>query len=150
MVLDQPWAVAQLTDVATGEVFRIADLVAAGKVVFVEPMAVWCTSCRAQQVAAVDAFEDLGPDVAEWVGVDVETSEAAQTLVRYRDQYGFPFRYVVSDQALSRSLVDEFGEVVLSPPSVNVIIVGTDGRVTHMLGHHSADELVALAQEYAQ
>lgn len=141
---------APLTDVSTGETFRIADIVASGKVVFVEPMAIWCANCRVQQRAAVEAFETLGPDVAEWVGVDVETTETADALSRYREQNGFPFRYVIADNALSRSLVDQFGEVVLSPPSVNVIIVGTDGQVTHMLGHHSAAELVALATEHAR
>ena len=47
VVLAQPWATAPLTDVATGETFRIADL--AGKVVIVETMAIWCSNCRAQQ-----------------------------------------------------------------------------------------------------
>jgi hypothetical protein len=38
--LDQAWATAILTDVATGRTFRIADFVAADKVVFVETMAI--------------------------------------------------------------------------------------------------------------
>ncbi len=148
VVLDQPWALAQLTDVSTGEVFRIADLAASGKVVFVETMAIWCTNCRAQQVAAVTAYEELGPANVEWVVIDVETAETAGALVRYRDQNGFPFRYSISDSLLNRSLADQFGDVVLSPPPVNVIIIGTDGRITHLLGHHSAADLVALAIDH--
>ena len=147
-VLDQPWAVAPLTDVSTGEIFRIADLAASGKVVFVETMAIWCSNCRAQQVAAVAAFEELGAARVEWVVIDVETAETAEALARYRDQNGFPFRYVISDTPLSRSLVDEFGDVILSPPPVNVIVIGTDGRVTHLLGHHSSADLVSLAIEH--
>ena len=149
VTFDQPWAVATLTDVSTGEQFRIADLAASGKVVFVEPMAIWCSNCRAQQVAAVAAFEELDPATVEWVGVDVETSETPEALARYRDQNGFPFRYVVADSALSRAFADQFGDVVLSPPSVNVVILGTDGRITHLLGHHDAAELVALAIDHA-
>jgi len=140
--------VAPLTDVTTGEQFRIADLAASGKVVFVETMAIWCSNCRAQQVAATAAFQELDPARVDWVVIDVETAETADALARYRDQNGFPFRYAVADTALSRALADQFGDVVLSPPTVNVIILGTDGRITHLRGHHSAAELVALAHEH--
>jgi thiol-disulfide isomerase/thioredoxin len=145
---DQPWAVATLTDVSTGGQFRIADLAAEGKVVFVETMAIWCTNCRVQQMEAAAALGELDPARVEWVVIDVETSESADALARYRDQHGFPFRYAISDAALSRSLAMHFGDVVLSPPSVNVIVLGTDGRVTHLLGHHSAADLVAIAREH--
>jgi len=147
---DQPWALTPLTDVSTGEQFRIADLAASGKVVFIEPMAIWCANCRAQQIAAVAAFEELDPATVEWVAIDIESAETADALVRYREQNGFPFRYVIADSALSRALVDQFGDVVLSPPSVNVIILGMDGRITHLLGHHDSADLVALAVDHAR
>ena len=145
---DQPWAVATLTDVSTGSQFRIADLAAPGKVVFVETMAIWCANCRVQQTEAAAALGQLDPERVEWVVLDVESSESADALARYRDQHGFPFRYAISDAALSRSLAMHFGDVVLSPPSVNIIVLGTDGRVTHLLGHHSAADLVTIAQEH--
>jgi len=147
-MFDQPWALATLTDVSTGAQFRIADLAASGKVVFLEPMAIWCANCRAQQQEAVAALQQLDADAVEWIGIDVESSETSDALARYRDQNGFPFRYVVADTTLARSLAAEFGDVVLSPPSVNIIVLGTDGRVTHLLGHHSPDELVAIAVEH--
>jgi len=137
-----------LTDVSSGEQFRIADLAASGQVVFVETMAIWCSNCRAQQIAAVAALQELDPATVEWVAIDVETTETADALARYRDQNGFPFRYAIADAPLSRSLVEHFGDVVLSPPSVNVIILGTDGRITHLRGHHSAADLVALAIDH--
>lgn len=146
--LQQPWATASVTNVATGEQFRIADLVASGKVVFIETMAIWCSNCRAQQQDAVLAFEQLDPARVEWVGIDVESFETAEALARYREQNGFPFTYVIADTGLARALVDDFGEVVLSPPSVNTIVIGTDGRVTQLSGHRSRDELVALAREH--
>ena len=145
---EQPWAVATLTDVTTGAQFRIADLAAEGKVVFIETMAIWCTNCRVQQEAATAAMAELDPSRVAWVALDVETSESADALARYRDQHGFPFRYAISDTNLSRALANEFGDVVLSPPSVNVIVLGTDGRVTHLVGHHSAADLVVIAGEH--
>ena len=146
--LAQAWATAVMTDVTTGATFRIADLVAAGKVVFLETMAIWCTNCRAQQEEAVVAFEALDPDRVVWVAIDIESSETAAALASYREQHGFPFTYVIADTALARALVADFGDIVLSPPSVNVIVAGTDGRVTHLLGHKDAAELRALAAEH--
>lgn len=146
-VMSQPWATVPLTDVRTGQAFTIADHVAAGRVVFVEPMAIWCTKCREQQRAAREAFADPGADRIVWVGLDVELSESAEGLAKYADQNAFPFAYAVSSVDLSRALAAEFGEGVLSPPNVNVIVVATDGTVEHMTGHHGPDELAAIATE---
>ena len=142
--MTQPWATATLTDVRTGQAFRVADLVADGKVVFLEPMAVWCSKCREQQRVARDAFAGIDPARAVWVGLDVELSESAENLAEYADLNAFPFSYAVSTVDLSRALAAEFGDGVLSPPNVNVIMVRPDGAVNHMTGQHSADELVAL------
>lgn len=145
VVLTQPWATAALTDVRTGHAFRVADHVADGKVVFLEPMAVWCSKCREQQRVARDAFAGLDPAQAVWVGLDVELSESADNLAEFADRNEFPFTYAVSSVDLSRALAAEFGDGVLSPPNVNVIVVRPDGSVEHMTGQHSADELVAIA-----
>ena len=147
--LRQSWATAALTNVHSGKPFRIADLIASGKVVFIETMAIWCVSCRAQQYEAVAAFERLDPSRVEWVAIDVELDESADALAAYSTSNGFPFTYVVANVTLARSLAAEFGDVVLSPPSGNVIVIGTDGRITQTRrGHKSADELVALARDH--
>ncbi len=41
------WRDAQRTDVRTGDTFRIAAL--KGKLVVIEPMAIWCVNCQFQQ-----------------------------------------------------------------------------------------------------
>lgn len=148
LLLDRPWATAALTNVETGQTFRIADFVASGKVVFLETMAIWCTKCLAQQIEATAAFKELDPARVEWIAIDVESSETAEALARYREQNGFPFTYVIADAEFARALVDEFGEIVLSPPSVNIIVIGTDGRITQLRGHKSAEELRGLAAEH--
>lgn len=143
--LDQPWANALLIDVRTNEPFRIADLVAAGRVVFLEPMAVWCSKCRAQQERAVEAMARLDRSRVTWIGLDVETAESAEQLARYSTDAGFDFTYVIADRDVSRALADEFGDVVLNPPATNVIVIEPSGEVTHATGGHSADELVEIA-----
>ena len=143
--LDQPWANAVLIDVRTDAPFRIVDLVAEGRVVFLEPMAVWCSKCRAQQERAVEAMARLDPARVTWIGLDVETAESAEQLARYSTDAGFDFTYVIADREVSRALADEFGDVVLNPPATNVIVIEPSGEVTHTTGGHSADELVEIA-----
>ena len=89
--------------------------------------------------------ETMKVDYAVWIGLDVELSESAANLAKYADLNDFPFSYAVSNVELSRALAAEFGDGVLSPPNVNVIVVSPDGTVQHMTGQHSADELVAIA-----
>ena len=146
VTLDQPWATATLTNVRTGDGFRIADLVASGSVVFVEPMAIWCANCRAQQQRAMEALGRLDRSKVVWIGVDVEASESAEQLVAYSDENGFDFSYVIADRDLSRALAADFGDTVLNPPSTSVIIIGSDGTVTPTTGGHTADQLVELAK----
>ena len=148
VVVDKPWATATLTDVTTGEPFRITDRIASDKVVFVETMAIWCTNCLAQQREAKALMEGSDADRIEWIAIDVESSEPADALARYRELNGFPFTYAIADPSLARALVADFGEIVLSPPSVNIIVIGTDGRITHLRGHRNLEELRRLATEH--
>jgi hypothetical protein len=148
-VLDRPWATAELVDVSTGQPFRIADLVTSGTVVFVEPMAIWCTNCRAQQADAMTALSRLDRSRVVWVGLDVDPSETAEALADYGPRWGFDHTYAIAGQDVSRALVDEFGPLVISPPSTPIIVIGTDGTITLTdFGHKSVDQIVALATDH--
>lgn len=137
------WATAPLTDVATGETFTIADL--AGKPVFIETMAIWCSNCRAQQGRFTKAFERLPAGTAEYVVLTVEPSETAEDLARYQAESGFAGRYVVAGKALSKALKDEFGTNVINPPSVPVVFISPAGEVTFSTGSESVDDIVEKA-----
>ena len=146
VVLTQAWATAELTDVRNGTTFRIADLVAADKVVFIETMAIWCSNCRSQQRDVVKALANLDPDRVVWIGIDVEASESAADLAEYSRSLGFDWPYVIGDTAFLRALADEFGDQVLSPPSTPIAVIGTDGSVTLTeFGHKSVDRITELA-----
>ena len=147
VTLDQPWATAPLTDVATGEPFRIADH--AGKVVIIETMAIWCTNCRAQQRDVEAALERLPADRVTYVVLDTEPSETAGGLAEYRERNSFTGRYAIAGRDVARALAAEFGDQVLNPPLTPMIIIGTDGRVTFTeFGNKSPDEVVALAEAH--
>jgi thiol-disulfide isomerase/thioredoxin len=139
----RPWATATLTDVTTGEPFRIADL--AGRTVFVESMAIWCTNCRAQQARFADALDRLDPDRVAYVVLTVDPGESADDLRRYKKDRGFTGMYAVAGTAVSKALRDDFGANALNPPSVPLVLVTPDGRISFSTGGESAEEIVTLA-----
>jgi thiol-disulfide isomerase/thioredoxin len=138
-----PWATATLTDVTTGQAFTIADF--AGRTVFVESMAIWCTNCRAQQGRFTDALAQVDPDHVAYVVLTVDPSESADDLARYRQSRGFTGTYAVAGKAVSTALRDEFGANVLNPPSVPLIMITPAGEVTFGTGGESVDTIVAAA-----
>jgi thiol-disulfide isomerase/thioredoxin len=141
------WAQTELTDVATGETFRIADL--AGKTVIVETMAIWCTKCYAQQGDVYAALEQLDPERVAYVLLDVDPSESADALAEYRDRNGFTGTYAIADRTTARALVDEFGDQMVNPPATPMILIGSDGRITLTpFGPKSATDVVQLAYEH--
>jgi thiol-disulfide isomerase/thioredoxin len=141
------WAQTELTDVATGETFRIADL--AGKTVIVETMAIWCTKCYAQQGDVYAALEQLDRERVAYVLLDVDPSESADALAEYRDRNGFTGTYAIADRTTARALVDEFGDQMVNPPATPMILIGSDGRITLTpFGPKSATDVVQLAYEH--
>ena len=139
----KPWATATLTDVSTGETFTIADL--AGKPVFIEAMAIWCTNCRQQQGRFTEAFGQMLPGIAEYVVLTIDPSETAEDLARYKDRSGFTGRYVVAGAELSKALQAEFGANVLNPPSVPVVFVSPAGELEFSTGAESVERILERA-----
>jgi cytochrome oxidase Cu insertion factor (SCO1/SenC/PrrC family) len=140
---DAAWRTEPLLDVRTGESFRIDDL--RGKLVAIEPMAVWCTSCRAQQREVSIALEELGSQDIVFISVGVDPNERAEALADYAEQWGFDWRFAVAPTAFSRSLADEFGAQVLSPPSTPMIVLDAGGAVVdNHFGIRRAEQLLSL------
>ena len=142
---DQTWRTAELVDVRTGEPFTIDGL--RGRLVAIEPMAIWCTTCRIQQREAAIALEAIGSDELVYVGLDVDPNEPAEALATYADREGFDWRFAVAAPPVSRSLAATFGDQVLSPPSTPLILLAPDGTVLDLhFGIRGADELTAFLE----
>jgi thiol-disulfide isomerase/thioredoxin len=146
-VIDAAWANIELTDAGTGQPFRIADL--AGRTVIVEPMAIWCVNCRAQQMDVYSALDELDPERVAYVLLDVDPNETEAALADYRTQNGFTGTYAIAGRETARALAEDFGDQVLNPPSTPMILIGTDGRVTFTeFGHKSAETILQLARDH--
>jgi hypothetical protein len=132
-----------LTDVRSGETFTLGELASTSGPVLLEPMAVWCSNCRAQQHEVVRAHE-TGTFTS--VSLDVDLSESPDDLAGYADREGFDWHFAMADEDLWRMLQDRFGVAVTNPPSTPLIVIESDGTVRPLefgVGTRGAEELLA-------
>lgn len=142
------WQTLPLTNAHTGETFTLADF--AGKTVFVEPMATWCTNCR-RQLGNVQVAKTQSADDVVFIGLSLETTLTSENLAEYANINGFDFIWAVLSPEMVRELAAEFGQTITNPPSTPHFIVRSDGSVAMFTtGIESADELleqIALAMQ---
>ena len=106
-------------------------------------MAIWCSSCRAQQHEVVEAH---ALDDFTSVSLDVDLTEVPEDLAAYADREGWDWRFAMADADLYRLLQERFGLNVTHPPSTPLIVIETDGTVRPLefgVGIRSAEQLVA-------
>jgi thiol-disulfide isomerase/thioredoxin len=135
----------ELTDVRTGEHFTLAQLAPDGPILL-EPMAVWCSNCRAQMHEVTQAHQ-----AAEFqsVSLDVDLSETAQELAAYADPEGWDWRFAMAGPDLYRLLQQRFGDAATYPPATPLIVIERDGSVRPLefgVGTRSPDQLMAELQ----
>lgn len=138
-----PLLAVELTDVRSGEPFTLGELAADQGPILVEPMAIWCTSCRAQQRQVVAAHES-GSFTS--VSLDVDLSEHPEDLAAYAEREGFDWRFAMADAALYRLLQERFGVAATNPPSTPLLVIETDGTVRALdfgVGIRSAEQILA-------
>ncbi|MES2209301.1 MAG: TlpA disulfide reductase family protein [Chloroflexota bacterium] len=141
------WRAASLTDARTGETFSIDDL--RGKLVAVEPMALWCVNCQFQQREVAAALKLVGQSDLVVLSLDVDPNEQSAALAQYADDQAFSWRFAVASRDLARSLAAAFGDQVLSPPSTPMILIGPDGTIIEQhLGIRGSADLADLFEQH--
>ncbi len=143
MNLDLPaWQTLALTNARTGESFALADF--AGKTVFVEPMATWCTNCRRQLGNVKDARSQLAAEDVVFVGLSVETTIGDGTLANYANEAGFDWLFAVVTPEMLRELAAEFGQTIANPPATPHFVIRPDGSATDLVtGIEPDDQIIA-------
>ncbi len=148
---DQPaWKTIPLTDVRSGETFTLADF--AGKTVFVEPMATWCTNCRRQLGNVAQAKAQLGDseDVV-FVALSVETNISNGDLANYTEETGFFWTFAVATPEMLVSLVETFGQTITNPPATPHFIIRPDGSTTDLTtGYEGPEEILQNLEAESQ
>ncbi len=139
---DRPaWLDLPLTDARTGETFSLGSF--AGKTVYVEPMATWCTNCRQQLGVVRDVHAQLDPDRYVFVGLSVETDLASAELARYVDEQNWPWTFAVMSPELLQQLSASYGLTIGNPPSTPHFVIDPAGAPSELsTGIHSAQEII--------
>jgi len=135
------WFSAALTDVRSGQEFTISDH--KGKVLLVETMAIWCTTCLAQQKQVVALHGLLGErDDFQSIGLDIDPNENSGDLQTYVERNNFDWVYAVSPAAVSSEIGSLYGDAFLNPPSAPMLIIDRHGEVHPLpFGVKSAEDL---------
>ncbi|HMB25203.1 MAG TPA: TlpA disulfide reductase family protein, partial [Anaerolineales bacterium] len=148
-LLSKSWFGTSLKDVRSGESFTIDDF--KGKVVLVETMAVWCTTCYQQQNEIKALHESLGMrDDFVSISLDIDPNEDDSTLTAYTQKNsGFDWKYAVAGADVAREIGKTYGDQFLNPPSAPIFVIDRKG-VAHPLpfGVKSAEDLMKAIQPY--
>ncbi|MGE3909534.1 MAG: peroxiredoxin family protein [Chloroflexota bacterium] len=131
------WHSLPLVNSATGESFTLADF--AGKTVYVEPMATWCTNCR-QQMSVIrdEVLGQVDPEQVVFVGLSVETTLSPEELAAYTATHSFTWTFAVMTPEILEGLAGQFGRSVANPPAVPSFVISPDGSTSDLsTGFHT-------------
>lgn len=123
------WQQLPLVNAQTGESFTLADF--AGKTVYVEPFATWCSNCRRQMGYVNEARAAFGDDVV-FVALSVEPNISNEALASYAEQQGFNFIFAAMSPEMLRETVAIFGQTISNPPATPHFIIRADGSTTDL------------------
>lgn len=140
------WLDLELTDASTGDTFTLASL--AGQTVAIEPMAIWCTSCKAQQDNVKQVIDDIEAKGVHYISLGVDPNENPDSLKNYAERREYPWTFAAASTDFARAISDLFGPQILSPPSTPLIVIDENGEiVTNLFGFHGPDKLLSIFDE---
>ena len=139
------WMEIELTDVATGETFKISDF--KGKPILLESFAVWCPTCLAQQKEVKKVKQIEGENIIH-ISLDTDPNEDEDKVREHIERNELDWYFAVSPVELTQALIDEFGLSFVSAPRAPVILICED-QTTRFLksGVKSAEELISEIQK---
>jgi thiol-disulfide isomerase/thioredoxin len=139
------WMTLPLTVARTGQSFTLADF--AGRPVYVETMATWCSNCRAQLTSVQEAITALKGQPPVFIALSVETTLSPDQLAQYATDNGFEPIFAVATPELLQGLAAAFGRTITNPPSTPHFLIQPDGSHGELMtGFSSAERIVELLQ----
>ncbi len=139
------WMDRELTDVATGQTFKISDF--KGKPILLESFAVWCPTCLRQQREIAKLKEREGEAIIH-ISLDTDPNEDEAQVKEHIERNSLNWYFAVSPIELTNALIDEFGLSVVSAPSAPVILICEDQSARFLRnGVKSADVLLSEVEQ---
>lgn len=135
------WMTLPLTNARSGESFTLADF--SGKTVLIEPMATWCSNCRAQLGNVRNAREQLNSDDYVFIALSLETNLSDERLAAYADEQGFDWTFAVMSAEMLAAFTREFGGQIATAPSTPHFVIAPDQTFTDAwTGRKAPDVLI--------
>lgn len=142
------WMDIELTDVRTGQTFRISDF--KGMPVLLESFAVWCPTCLRQQNETKRLLIREG-DAIVHISLDTDPNEDEGRVREHLETHGFDWYFAVAPIELTNALIDDFGLGVVSASSAPVILICQDQSARFLRsGVKSADDLLQEIEKGCQ
>jgi thiol-disulfide isomerase/thioredoxin len=134
----------ELTDVATGQKFRISDF--KGKTILLESFAVWCPTCLRQQQEMKKLVEMEDDDIIH-ISLDTDPHEDEAQIREHLERNNLNWYFAISPVELTNALTEDFGLIIISASSAPVILICPD-QSTRFLGRgiKLSDKLLAEVQ----
>ena len=142
------WMEIELTDVVTGETFKISDF--KGKPILLESFAVWCPTCLAQQKEVKKVKQIEGENIVH-ISLDTDPNEDEDRVREHIEKNELDWYFAVSPVELTQALIDEFGLNFVSAPRAPVAIICEDQSTRFLRnGIKSAEELISEIEKGCQ
>lgn len=142
------WMDTELTDVLTGDTFRISDF--KGKTILVESFAVWCPTCLAQQKEMNKITESEGEDIVH-ISLNTDPNEDEAKVKGHVERNKLNWYFAIAPKELTEALIDEFGLEVVSAPRAPVVLICEDGEARLLRsGLKSADDILSEVEKDCQ
>jgi cytochrome oxidase Cu insertion factor (SCO1/SenC/PrrC family) len=122
------WFSVAMTDVNTGQSFRIADF--KGKVVLLDTMATWCPTCQGEmsEIKLLPGLYPTAPDLVR-ISLDVDPNEDATILKKYAATNKFDWYIAVAPIEVGRFLETNYDQGYLNPPLQPMLFIDRAGSV---------------------
>lgn len=124
------WQSIPLTDARSGATFTLADY--AGKTVFVEPFATWCSNCR-QQLANVHAARQQASEDVVSMALSVKANIGDEALAAYAADTGYDLLFAAMPPEMLQVLAAQFGQTVSNPPATPHFVIRPDGSTGELV-----------------
>ena len=142
------WMEIELTDVATGETFKISDF--KGKPILLESFAVWCPTCLAQQKEIKKVKQIEGENIIH-ISIDTDPNEDKDKVREHIERNELDWYFAISPVELTQALIDEFGLSFVSAPRAPVVLISEEQSTRFLRsGVKSAEELISEVEKGRQ
>lgn len=133
------WRDAELTDVTTGETFRISDF--EGKTILVESFAVWCPTCLKQQKEMQILRERERTEIIH-ISLNTDPNEDVEKVREHVERNDFDWYFAVPPNEFTQALIDEFGINIVNAPGAPVVLICKDQSARLLSGNVKSAEVL--------